>query len=129
MSKRTVIQLFVTFLSFAAIGMVIDLSKFFSEALSLNPIILLILIISTILRLIICSIRCMRTSPDIAELDLRLSMEGYLVSSYASLFLPTAIGGDAVRIEYLSQKGNLSRPKSAALVLVERVCGLRGCFC
>ena len=126
MQKRIILQLLGTTLSFLALGVVIDLSQLISEISNLHLLILIIILISTLLRLLICSMRCLRAFSETDQLDLRLTIEGYLVSSYASLFLPTAIGGDAVRVEFLSQRGNLSRARSAAVVLVERVCGLFG---
>ena len=121
MQKRIILQLLGTTLSFLALGVVIDLSQLISEISNLHLLILIIILISTLLRLLICSMRCLRAFSETDQLDLRLTIEGYLVSSYASLFLPTAIGGDAVRVEFLSQRGNLSRARSAAVVLVERV--------
>jgi hypothetical protein len=57
-------------------------------------------------------------------LTLWLSVEGYLLSSYCSLFLPTAIGGDTVRIEYIARNGELPRSSAAAVVVWERASGL-----
>ena len=68
-------------------------------------------------------VRCFRLLGD-EGLTLGDSVKGYLLSSYASLFLPTAIGGDAVRVEFLSVRGGIGRGKAAGAVVAERVSGL-----
>ena len=124
MERKVLFQTLMTLVSFAALAAFVDFSLLFEQIQSFSLEVLAILLVATILRLILGGMRCLRTAPNPNNLGLGICIEGYLLSAFCSLFLPSAIGGDAVRIEHLSQKGGLSRPASSAVVIWERASGL-----
>ncbi|MCF6200899.1 MAG: flippase-like domain-containing protein [Hydrogenimonas sp.] len=48
----------------------------------------------------------------------------YLIGSFFNIFIPGAIGGDAMRLYYVSKYYNISKTKSLLAVFIERVAGL-----
>lgn len=63
-------------------------------------------------------------------LDIRASFSSttrlYLTSMVLNTVLPTAIGGDAYRVYFLSREGNTSLKRSFASVIIERATGYAG---
>ena len=56
--------------------------------------------------------------------SLRLLYRYYLIGSFFNIFIPGAIGGDAMRLYYVSKSYHLSKAKSLLAVFIERVGGL-----
>ena len=56
--------------------------------------------------------------------SLRMLYEFYLIGSFFNIFIPGAIGGDAMRLYYVSKAYHLSKAKSLLAVFIERVAGL-----
>jgi len=48
----------------------------------------------------------------------------YLVGSFFNIFIPGAIGGDAIRLYYLSKAYHITKTRSLLSVFIERVAGL-----
>jgi len=56
--------------------------------------------------------------------SLKLLYNFYLIGSFFNIFIPGAIGGDAMRLYYASKAYNLTKTKSFIAVFIERVAGL-----
>jgi len=56
--------------------------------------------------------------------SIRILYEYYLIGSFFNIFIPGAIGGDAMRLYYVSKNYHLSKAKSLLAVFIERVGGL-----
>ena len=56
--------------------------------------------------------------------SLQLLYKFYLIGSFFNIFIPGAIGGDAMRLYYVSKHYRLSKAKSLLAVFIERVGGL-----
>jgi len=56
--------------------------------------------------------------------SIRILYDYYLIGSFFNIFIPGAIGGDAMRLYYVSKRYHLSKAKSLLAVFIERVGGL-----
>ncbi len=56
--------------------------------------------------------------------SIRILYEYYLIGSFFNIFIPGAIGGDAMRLYHVSKNYHLSKAKSLLAVFIERVGGL-----
>ena len=61
---------------------------------------------------------------EMKNYSLRLLYDFYLVGSFFNIFIPGAIGGDAMRLYYVSKAYHLTKTKSLLSVFIERVAGL-----
>ena len=50
--------------------------------------------------------------------------KGYLLGSFFSILMPSSIGGDFMRIKYMSDKAGINLKQSGAIVLIERIFGV-----
>ncbi len=55
---------------------------------------------------------------------LKLLYNYYLIGSFFNIFIPGAIGGDAMRLYYVSKAYHITKAKSLLSVFIERVAGL-----
>jgi glycosyltransferase 2 family protein len=123
MFQKKALQIIVTLIGLGLVFVWVDVATLYNHALSLGWALLGVVLIATVLRLLGGGLRCMRLFQNRA-LTLGDSVNGYMLSAYVSLFLPTAIGGDALRVEYISKRGQVDRSTSAAIVIAERASGL-----
>ena len=123
MKKFQLLPILVTFLGLGCVFLFVDLEEILKHASGLGPGVLVVVVVCSGCCVLGSAARCFRLLGD-ENLTLGDSVKGYLLSSYASLFLPTAIGGDAVRLEFLSVRGGIGRGKAAGAVVAERVSGL-----
>ena len=56
--------------------------------------------------------------------SIRILYEYYLIGSFFNIFIPGAIGGDAMRLYYVSKAYHISKTKSLLAVFIERIGGL-----
>ncbi|WP_457598092.1 lysylphosphatidylglycerol synthase transmembrane domain-containing protein [Hydrogenimonas sp.] len=61
---------------------------------------------------------------EMKNYSLRLLYDFYLVGSFFNIFIPGAIGGDAMRLYYVSKAYHLTKTKSLLSVFIERIAGL-----
>ena len=123
MFKKKALQIIGTLFGLGLVFFWVDVSALYAHALQLGWLLFGIVLVATALRLLGGGIRCMRLFQK-GALTLSDSVSGYMLSAYVSLFLPTAIGGDALRVVYLSKRGQVDRATAAAVVIAERAAGL-----
>lgn len=100
----------------------IDISKLEKLVVSVEVWDVLILVLLTIARNVIGAIRFKVLINKISNISLFKIMEQYFVASLYNNFLPTAIGGDAIRMVMLSKEG-VKKEKSVIYVVAERIIG------
>jgi len=88
-----------------------------------RPGFLLLMALAGLSRIWISAIRFHFLSRPIRRLGLRTLSRHYFVASYFNNLLPTAFGGDVIRVFLLAKQG-LSKVESGALILIERSVGL-----
>ena len=123
MFRKKALQIIVTLIGLGLVFFWVDVVALYEHAASLGAAVFGVVLIATVLRLLGGGFRCMRLFQN-GALTLSDSVSGYMLSAYVSLFLPTAIGGDALRVEYISKRGEVNRSTSAAIVVAERASGL-----
>lgn len=95
------------------------LKNLFSKISTINIIVLICL---TVLRNVVGSIRFKLLINGICDIKLDRIMGQYFIASLYNNFLPTAIGGDAVRMVMLTKEG-LNKQYSSLSVVLERIIG------
>jgi len=121
---RTAIVLVLPLLSFVALFYFLDISDlvYVTSSLSIGTF-LAIGIVST-LRPLFGGLRSSLAFRPIANLSLVDATKGYVLSAYGSIFLPSAVGGDLLRIEHMKNVTGTSRAESFLVAATERVLGL-----
>jgi len=122
--NRTAIVLVLPLLSFVALFYFLDISDliYVTSSLSIGTF-LAIGIVST-LRPLFGGLRSSLAFRPIANLSLVDATKGYVLSAYGSIFLPSAVGGDLLRIEHMKNVTGTSRAESFLVAATERVLGL-----
>ncbi|MBM53905.1 MAG: hypothetical protein CMB36_02610 [Euryarchaeota archaeon] len=122
--NRTAIVLVLPLLSFVALLYFLDISDliYVTSSLSIGTF-LAIGIVST-LRPLFGGLRSSLAFRPIANLSLVDATKGYVLSAYGSIFLPSAVGGDLLRIEHMKNVTGTSRAESFLVAATERVLGL-----
>ena len=103
MDGKRVISFLFPLISLFVIILLIDLDQFIHLILEISPIALLLIVLISIIRPFAGGLRASITFSDIGELSIIDASKGYVLSMYGSIFLPSAIGGDLLRIEHMSQ--------------------------
>jgi len=76
------------------------------------------------LRPVIGGIRSTVAYRPIAKLRIMDATKGYILSAYGTIFLPSAIGGDLLRIEHMKNATQTTRSTSLLVAATERILGL-----
>ncbi len=100
----------------------IDLQKLAKAWDRLGPEILLILLLLTLVRNLLGSLRFKILSDLHHKISLMRIMEQYFVASFFNNFLPTALGGDAVRFLMLAKDG-ITKAHAGTMIVIERLIG------
>ena len=124
MDGKRVISLVFPLISLFVIILLIDIDQFVHLVLEINPIALLFIVLISIIRPFAGGLRASITFSDIGELSIIDASKGYVLSMYGSIFLPSAIGGDLLRIEHISQVTGESRKAALTVAGAERAAGL-----
>ena len=124
MGGKNVISFLFPLLSLFVIILLIDLDLFTQLILEISPIALLFVVFISIVRPFAGGLRASVTFSDIGELSIIDASKGYVLSMYGSIFLPSAIGGDLLRIEHMSQVTGESRKAALTVAGAERAAGL-----
>ena len=102
--------------------MSIDIKKVTSLLAEISPFALFVLLFFTVFRNFIGAIRFKILIKNISGLSIIKIMNQYFIASLYNNFLPTAIGGDAIRMMMLSKEG-LAKEQSVLYVFAERIIG------
>ena len=92
------------------------------EDLSLEILILVIAI--SLLRPFVGGFRTISAISPFAKISHIDASIGYFISAYGSIFLPSAVGGDILRMEHISRVTSLPRKTILYVIGVERLMGL-----
>jgi len=123
-STRTAIVLVLPLLSLVALFYFLNVSDLIYLASSLSIGTFLAIGIVSVLRPFFGGLRSSLAFRPIANLSLVDATKGYVLSAYGSIFLPSAIGGDLLRIEHMKIVTRTSRAESFLVAATERVLGL-----
>jgi len=93
-----------------------------AKKLGLMPVILIIIV--SVIRPFIGGFRASFASRKISNLSIWNATKGYILSSFGSIFLPSSVGGDLLRIEHIRKVTLMSRVESLMVVGSERISGL-----
>ena len=124
MDGKRVISFFFPVISLFVIVLLIDINQFVHLILEISPVALLFIVLISIIRPFAGGIRASITFSEIGELSIVDASKGYVLSMYGSIFLPSAIGGDLLRIEHMSQVTGESRKATLTVAGAERAAGL-----
>ena len=124
MEMKRVLSFIFPLLSLLVIILLIDIDQFIHLILEISPIALLFIVLISIIRPFAGGLRASITFSDIGELSIIDASKGYVLSMYGSIFLPSAIGGDLLRIEHMSQVTGESRKATLTVAGAERAAGL-----
>ena len=124
MEWKRVLSFCVPLISLFVIIMVIDVNQFTGLIISIHPIGLFLIALISLLRPFAGGLRASSTFNDLGELSLIDASKGYVLSMYGSIFLPSAIGGDILRVEHMSRVSGESRKTAFTVVGAERGAGL-----
>lgn len=122
--NRTAVVLILPLASFLVLFFFLDMSDFVRVASSLGPATLLAVVLVSAMRPIVGGIRSRIAFKPVASLTLLDATKGYVLSAYGSIFLPSAIGGDVLRIEHMKNSTGTTRKESFLVAATERVLGL-----
>jgi uncharacterized membrane protein YbhN (UPF0104 family) len=124
MTWKKLAQVSIILLSAVLLFYFVEFGQFFEliGALSLEMIVVIIFI--TLLRPLISAYRCVIAHAKIKPIGLKDATKGYFISAFASVLLPSTIGGDVLRIEHMSRVSGNSRSESLGVAAAERICGL-----
>tara|TARA_B100001996_G_scaffold177275_1_gene135328 strand:+ start:2221 stop:3066 length:846 start_codon:yes stop_codon:yes gene_type:complete len=104
--------------------MMIDVNQFTDLIIAIRPIGIFLIVLISFLRPFAGGLRASLTFNELGELSLIDATKGYVLSMYGSIFLPSAIGGDILRIEHMSRVSGESRKTAFTVVGAERGAGL-----
>ena len=122
--NRTAVVLVLPLASFLVLFFFLDLSDFLHVASSIGPATLLAVVFVSGIRPLVGGVRSRIAFKPIASLSLLDATKGYVLSAYGSIFLPSAIGGDVLRIEHMKNSTRTTRKESFLVAATERVLGL-----
>ena len=97
MDGKRVISFLFPLISLFVIVLLIDIDQFAFNFRN-YPIALLFIVLISIIRPFAGGLRASITFSEIGELSIVDTSKGYVLSMYGSIFLPSAIGGDLLRL-------------------------------
>ena len=102
----------------------VDATSMVEYAKKIGLIPLLLIIIISVIRPFVGGFRASFASRKISTLTIWNATRGYVLSSFGSIFLPSSVGGDILRIEHITKVTLMSRVESLIVVSSERISGL-----
>ena len=124
MDGKRVLSFVVPLVSLFVITLIIDGEQFVDLILEISPFVLVLIVLISIIRPFAGGLRASITFNDLGKLSIVDATKGYVLSMYGSIFLPSAIGGDLLRIEHMSRVTGESRNVSLTVAGAERGAGL-----
>ena len=124
MDGKRVLSFVVPLVSLFVITLIIDGEQFVDLILEISPLALALIVLISIIRPFAGGLRASITFNDLGKLSIIDATKGYVLSMYGSIFLPSAIGGDLLRIEHMSRVSGESRNVSLTVAGAERGAGL-----
>ncbi|GAC1463185.1 MAG: hypothetical protein PVS3B1_03780 [Ktedonobacteraceae bacterium] len=122
----TVIRFAVTILLFAILFKNLDIAKLGAAFLHIDPSIALIGLVIGIYTLVVSAYQWQSLlNAEKIPLDLAKLINLYMVGIAFNHFLPTSMGGDAVKIYYVGREAN-NMPGSASAAVMSRITGFFG---
>ncbi len=114
----------VPIFSLFVIFYIIDFEQFTDLIFKISPTALLLIVIISIIRPFAGGLRASVTFSEFTDFSIIDATKGYVLSMYGSIFLPSAIGGDLLRIEHMSRMTGESRKVALTVAGAERAAGL-----
>ncbi len=124
MTWKKVAQVSIILLSVVLLLSFVEFGQFFELIGTLSLELIAVIILITLLRPFIAAYRCVIAHAKIKPIGLKAATTGYFISAFASVLLPSTIGGDVLRIEHMSRASGNSRSESFGVAAAERICGL-----
>ena len=103
---------------------VIDVRSLVPVLVELPPLGIIFIILVSITRPLIGGWRVMVACSKFTPIPLMVGTKGYYLTAYGSFFLPSAVGGDLLRIEHLSKSSGMGRTTCLVIIGCERTVGL-----
>lgn len=110
--------------SFLALFYLVDISEIKGLLGNLGFGAITSLAVLSALRPVVGGIRSTVAYQPIAKLRMTDATKGYVLSAYGTIFLPSAIGGDLLRIEHMKNATQTTRSTSLLVAATERILGL-----
>jgi hypothetical protein len=102
----------------------VDATSMAESAKKIGLIPMSLIIIISVIRPFVGGFRASFASRKISNLTIWNATRGYVISSFGSIFLPSSVGGDLLRIEHIRKVTLMSRVESLMIVSSERISGL-----
>ena len=126
LSSKWILLYGLPFLALILLIIFSDLTKITKLLVSLPISTILLIVIISLIRPVLGGIRCWFAYKSIGELSIIDASKGYVLSAYGTIFLPSAIGGDILRIEHMKNCSGNTRKEALLVASLERVVGF---FC
>jgi glycosyltransferase 2 family protein len=119
---KTALKLIVSFGILFYFFSILDYEKFLGIIPQVSPVFILLLLLLIILRNILAAFRFKYLAAVRRDIGILALTRQYFIAAMFNMFLPTALGGDSVRVFLLSEC-RFSKKDSLILILIERIIG------
>tara|TARA_B100000131_G_scaffold320036_1_gene367195 strand:- start:321 stop:1286 length:966 start_codon:yes stop_codon:yes gene_type:complete len=126
LSSKWILSYGLPFLAIILLIVVVDFEKLTNLLISLPISTILLIGVISLIRPILGGLRCWFAYKSIGNLSILDATKGYVLSAYGTIFIPSAIGGDLLRIEHMKNCSGNSRKEALLVASLERSVGF---FC